>query len=177
MAKRSTEARYGSVAIAIHWTSAAVIFAALGSGLAMGMVQPPAKLPILVAHVAAGGTALLLTLARLVWWLTADRRPGDPPRQPAWQAVAARAVHYSLYAAILILGASGIATLVLSGAVPALLAGAPLPDLSQVAPRLVHGVMSKVLIALLAGHVGAALWHQFIRHDRLLARMGLGAGL
>jgi cytochrome b561 len=34
-----------------------------------------------------------------------------------------------------------------------------------------------VLIALLAGHIGAALWHQFIRHDRLLARMGLGAGL
>jgi cytochrome b561 len=177
MAAKSTEARYGSVAVAVHWTSAAVIFVALGSGLAMGIVQPSVKLPILMAHLAAGGTALLLTLARVVWWLTADRRPTDPPGQPAWQAVAARAVHYLLYAAILILGASGIATLALSGAVPALLAGAPLPDLSQIAPRLAHGVMSKVLIALLAGHIGAALWHQFIRHDRLLARMGLGAGL
>jgi cytochrome b561 len=175
MAIKSTESHYGTVAVAIHWTSAAVILMALGSGLAMGVVQPSAKLPILFFHVAAGGTALLLTLLRLVWWSIADRRPDDPPDQPVWQAIAARSVHNALYAAILALGASGIATLVLSGAIPALLSGAPLPDLSQVLPRLAHGVIGKALIAMLIGHVGAALWHQFVRHDNLLARMGIGA--
>ena len=52
--------------------------------------------------------------------------------------------------------------------------GAPLPDFSEVLPRLAHGIMSKVLLVLLAGHIGAALYHQFIRRDRLLARMGIG---
>jgi cytochrome b561 len=31
------------------------------------------------------------------------------------------------------------------------------------------------MLALLALHVGAALWHQFVRRDHLLARMGVGA--
>jgi cytochrome b561 len=175
MAMKSSAARYGTVAVAIHWTSAVFILAALGSGLAMGMASPPAKLPILLFHMSAGGAALLLTVLRVVWWVAADRRPGDPAGQPGWQVLAARSVHYSLYAAILVLGASGIATLVLSGAIPALLAGALLPDLSQIAPRLVHGVLGQVLIALLAGHISAALYHQFIRRDRLLGRMGIGA--
>jgi cytochrome b561 len=175
MAMKSSATRYGTVAVAIHWTSAVFILAALGSGLCVGVASPQAKLPILLFHMGAGGAALLLTVLRVAWWVAADRRPGNPPGQPRWQVLAARWVHYSLYAAILFLGASGIATLVLSGAIPALLAGASLPDLSQIAPRLVHGVLGRVLIALLAGHVGAALYHQFIRRDRLLERIGVGA--
>lgn len=31
------------------------------------------------------------------------------------------------------------------------------------------------MLVLLALHVGAALYHQFIRRDRLLARMGIGS--
>ncbi len=34
--------------------------------------------------------------------------------------------------------------------------------------------MSKLLLALLAAHIGAALYHQFVRRDQLLARMGVG---
>jgi cytochrome b561 len=37
----------------------------------------------------------------------------------------------------------------------------------------VHGIVARVLIALLIGHIGAALYHQFIKRDRLLARIGL----
>jgi cytochrome b561 len=35
--------------------------------------------------------------------------------------------------------------------------------------------MSKILLALLVLHVGAALWHQLVKRDQLLARMGVGA--
>jgi len=31
------------------------------------------------------------------------------------------------------------------------------------------------MLGLLALHIGAALYHQFIRRDRLLSRMGVGA--
>jgi cytochrome b561 len=34
--------------------------------------------------------------------------------------------------------------------------------------------MSKILLALFVMHVGAAIYHQVIRRDHLLARMGVG---
>ena len=74
----------------------------------------------------------------------------------------------------MLMATSGIMTLVLSGAIPAMLSGAPVPDFSELVPRVAHGVMSKLLLALFAAHVGAALYHQFVRRDRLLARMGVG---
>ena len=34
---------------------------------------------------------------------------------------------------------------------------------------------ARAMLGLLALHVGAALYHQFIRRDRLMARMGVGS--
>jgi cytochrome b561 len=87
----------------------------------------------------------------------------------------AKGTHVALYLIVLLLAASGIATLVLSGAMPAIIAGTALPDFDTVLPRAVHGLASKLLLVVLALHIGAALYHQFIRRDHLLARMGLGA--
>jgi cytochrome b561 len=176
MSLTSTTDRYGSIAIAIHWTSAALIIGALAGGLVMANVADPAlKQVILPIHATLGSLALLLTLARIGWWIWGDRRPRPLAGLPATQEWAARAVHALLYLAVLVLGASGIATLALSGAIPALLSGAPLPDFSALPPRLVHGLTGRLLLVLLAAHIGAALYHQFIRRDRLLARMGVGA--
>jgi cytochrome b561 len=175
MSIKSTNDRYGSVAIALHWTSALAIVGALGGGLVMANSADPAVIrTILPIHIALGSTALLLTLVRIGWWIWADRRPLPAPGQPPAQELAARVVHGLLYVAILVLGTSGIATVVISGAVPALLSGAPLPDFETLIPRIGHGIMSKALLVLLAAHVGAALWHQLVRRDRLLARMGVG---
>lgn len=176
MSAKSTPTRYGSVAIALHWASAALIVAAFSFGLvADSILDPAARLWIVRVHVTCGGLALLLTLTRIGWWMWGDKRPAPMPGLSAPQQWATRSVHALLYLAILVLGASGIGTLVLSGAIPALLAGTPLPNFSTVAPRLVHDVMSKLLFVLFVLHVAAALYHQLIRRDRLLARMGIGA--
>jgi cytochrome b561 len=152
-----------------------LIIAALSLGLvAASTLDPMTKLWIVLFHVACGSLALLLTLTRIGWWIWGDKRPAAVPGQPQAQLWAARIVHSLLYLAILVLGTSGIATIVLSGAGPALIAGTPLPDFSLLLPRMVHGVMSRVLLALLAAHIGAALYHQFIRRDGVMARMGLG---
>jgi cytochrome b561 len=174
MGLKSTPDRYGSVAIAFHWASAAAIILAFAAGLAAASAEPAPLVPF-VAHIILGSTAFVLTILRLVWWLLADRNRTLPNNQPRWQKAAAHAVHGLLYAMLLLMGTSGIATLLASGAVPALLAGGAVPDLSQVLPRIAHGVMSKVLLALFVAHVAAALWHQFGRRDRILARMGVGA--
>jgi len=176
MSAKSTSTRYGSVAIAIHWLTALMILELFATGLlAAAQADPGAKLALLRAHIPFGAGVLLLTLLRIVWWLAIDRRPVLPADQPGWQKVMAKAVHLSLYAVIIVTASSGIATIILSGALPAIIGSATLPNLETVLPRAVHGVMSRAMLGLLVLHVGAALYHQFIRRDRLLARMGLGA--
>ncbi len=175
MSLKSSATRYGSVAITMHWLTAVLILALFATGLlAAGQADPAAQLALVRFHVPLGTATLVLTLLRVVWWWVADRRPGLPSKQPGWQKFMAHAVHVALYAVILLLAASGIGTLILSGALPAIIGGATLPDFDTVAPRLVHGLASRLMLALLAVHIGAALWHQFVRRDHLLARMGLG---
>lgn len=175
MPASSSATRYGSVAIAVHWLSALLILLLFITGLtAAGQIDGGAKIALLRAHVPLGAALLLLTLFRIAWWIVADRRPVLPADQPGWQKAMARAVHVGLYVVVLMAAASGIATVVLSGALPAIVNGATLPDLNTVLPRVVHGVASRVMLAFLALHIGAALYHRFIRRDHLMARMGIG---
>lgn len=173
MSIRSTSTQYGSVAIAIHWSSAMAVVLAFAAGLVMAnSAVVPA--PLLVAHITLGLSVFALTLLRIVWWLAADTRPALPGGQPRMQQLAAKTVHALLYVILVLMATSGIMTLVLSGAIPGIFSGAPVPDFSELIPRVAHGIMSKLLLVLLAGHIGAALYHQVVRRDRLLARMGIG---
>lgn len=176
MSIKSSSTRYGSVAIAIHWLTALMIVGLFATGLlAAAQVDPAAKLALLRAHLPLGAGVLLLTLLRIIWWLVADRHPALPADQPNWQKLTARAVHFALYAVVLVTVSSGIATIILSGALPAIIGSATLPNLETVLLRAVHGIATRLMLGLLALHIGAALYHQFIRRDRLLSRMGVGA--
>lgn len=176
MSLRSTPTRYGTVAVTIHWLAALLIVLLFATGLiAAGQVDPAAKVALLRAHIPLGAGALLLTLFRIGWWWFADRHPEPPADQPGWQRWMASAVHVGLYVVVLVAATSGMGTIVLSGALPAIIGSATLPDFNTVPPRLVHGGVTKAMLALLVLHIGAALYHQFIRRDHLLARMGIGA--
>lgn len=177
MAVKSTEDRYGTVAIAIHWVAAALIVALLITGFRVsGAADPAAKAAFLRFHAAMGAAILVLTLARIAWWWFADRKPLPVAGQPPLLKRAATAVHMLFYIVIIGLAASGIGMMVLSGAGPVVFGGASgaMPDFWNYPPRVPHGIGVRVLIALLILHVGGALYHHFIRRDRLLARMGLG---
>jgi cytochrome b561 len=173
MSLKSTPNRYGSVAIAIHWLSAVAVVMAFAAGLVLANAAE-ASVPILIAHIVLGVSALALTLLRIVWWLAFDKRPAPAAGQSPVQQGAARLVHALLYVILILMATSGLATVLLSGALPVIASGGPLPDFSELGPRMVHGIASKLLLVLLAGHIAAALYHQLIRRDRLLARMGIG---
>ena len=166
---------YGSISIAFHWISAAIILGLLGLGFTAASTGDLAlKARILRLHVPLGVLILLLTVLRLLWrWV--DRKPPPVSGMPLWQN-AARAVHALFYVTLIALGASGIAMIAMSGAAAVLFDGsaARLPDFRDYAPRGPHGVAAFVMVGLIAIHVAAVIYHQFVRRDRLLARMGIG---
>lgn len=177
MGFKSSAEHYGSIAIAIHWITAIAIASMLVTGtMAANSSDDIAKIGILRIHAIVGALVLALTLFRILWWWLADRKPRPPEGISRAQTLAAKWLHRGLYVLILAMASSGIATLVLSGANQLLFSGqtGPFPDLEGLVPRTVHGLLSRALIVIMAGHIGAALYHQFVRGDHLLSRMGLG---
>ena len=173
MSWKSSTQRYGSVAIAIHWVSAAAILVQIGLGFAAASAaDAAAQTGLLRAHVGLGIFVVGLTLIRLAWWLI-DRRPAALAGMPSWQALSERVVRALLYFLILLLGLSGIAVLILSGAGDILFGGASraLPDFTRFPPMAAHIAAAAALLALAALHMLAALYHHFWRRDGLLGRM------
>ncbi len=173
MPARSSNERFGIVAVGIHWVSVLVVFALLGSGLrADGAETSLSKAAILKFHVPLGGFILLLTITRIGWWLWADKKPPALPA-PGWQTSSAKLIHTLFYVVLLGMGASGVGMLVLSGAGSVIFesASGTLPDFWDYAPRTPHALGSRLLMALIALHAGAALYHHFIVKDGLLKRM------
>ncbi|MDE2384224.1 MAG: cytochrome b/b6 domain-containing protein [Alphaproteobacteria bacterium] len=171
--------RYNRVAIALHWVTAILMLYMLvwGEGLMKG--QPWNKIaptnPGL--HVSLGLTVLVLTVLRLVWRLI-NPPPPDVPMS-ALQQQLSHAMHWAFYALLLLIPVSGLAGLgrwftrhtditavSFFGLfdVPAL----PVPLLGGA-----HDLFTKLMWALLALHVLAALKHQFMDKDDLMKRMSL----
>ena len=70
---KSTADRYGAIAVTIHWITAILILALLGSGFqAANAVDPVAKGAFLRVHIPLAVAILLLTLFRIVWWWLFD---------------------------------------------------------------------------------------------------------
>jgi cytochrome b561 len=177
MSAKSTPERYGTVAIAMHWVTAFAVFGLLASGFrAAGMVDLGAKASLLRVHAVVGISVLVLTVLRVLWWWLVDRKPADPAGTPRWQAVSAHIVHGLFYVVIAGMAASGIGMMALSGAGEVLFGGstASLPDFTLYLPRIPHGLGARLMLALIVIHVGAALYHQYVLRDRVLARMGAG---
>lgn len=173
MAVKSTPDRYGSVAILLHWISALLILALIGSGFrASGIEDPIEKASILRLHLPLGIAVMVMTLVRIAWWVWIDNRPTPLPTS-AWQGRTARFVHVLFYVVVLGMAASGIGMMMMSGAGPIIFADAPeaLPNFMEFPPRIPHGIGARVLLALFALHVGAALYHHVFLKDGLISRI------
>lgn len=171
---KSTSTQYGTIAVTLHWLSAAVIVALLASGFLSGAATGDVgRKTILAAHVPMGLGVLVLTVLRILWWLVADRKPLPGSTANMWQHRLAQIVHVLTYVLILLLCISGIGMMALTGAAGVLfdVTAGPLPDFTEVAPRALHGLGARVLMALLALHVVAALYHHFVRRDQPISRM------
>jgi cytochrome b561 len=172
--------RYHPALVALHWLLALLIIAELLFGWLVLSETPnsdPTKVGILLPHMAIGMGVLALMLIRLVirW------RSAKPPEADTGFAALNRVgglTHWVIYAVVIGMSLSGFALSLAAGLPDIVFAGSgdPLPvDFSAYAPRAVHGLLATFLGLLLALHIAAALYHQFIRKDGLFARMWFGA--
>lgn len=177
MSLRGDTTRYGVLAALFHWLSALAILAMIPLGFVAAHAHDPERAAALLRlHLPLGLIILVLTLARVAWWLV-DTQPVPLAGQPRWQYRLASGSHLLLYVFILVLCGSGIGVVARSGAAPSIFAGnaAKLPDFMTFAPMAVHVAGAFALVGLLVLHLGAATYHQWWRRDRLLARMRVGS--
>lgn len=172
-----TDARYGAVAIALHWLVAVAVVANFPLGLYMAeLPESPRKVELAAYHKWIGATVFALMAVRLGWRL-AQRPPPLPPAMPAWQQRAAAAAHWALYALLVAIPLSGWLYSSAAGVPTVYLGLWRLPDgvgadeTLAAALKLAHQTLSFGLLALVIVHVAAALKHHFVDRDGLLARM------
>ena len=152
---------YSRVQIRLHWIIALLIVAQVVFGENIGEAYREimrgnvvAFDPLVMSHVAGG----MLIFALGVWRLVLRVRrgvPGPVAGQPRAQVLAAEAVHYVLYAIMIVAPITG--GLAWFGGI-------------QQAGEA-HEMVKPVIVGLVAVHVLAALYHQFIKKDGLLMRM------
>ncbi|WP_118183494.1 cytochrome b [Paraburkholderia phosphatilytica] len=169
---------YTRTAIAFHWLIALLIVCGFALGWVMTDIPgfTPTKLRYFSWHKWIGVTVFALAVLRILWRAT-HGAPPLPRRMSAWQRAAANLTHFALYALMIVIPVSGY--LYSSAAnVPVVYLGLiPLPRLIAPDPVLkvvlkdVHITLNYVLLVLVCVHVLAALKHQLIDRDGLLARM------
>jgi cytochrome b561 len=169
---------YTGTAIVLHWLMALGLVATFALGLYMHELPvSPRRLVLYAWHKWAGVTLFLLLCLRLAWRFA--HPPPPPPPMPAWQLVTARAVHVLLYVFMIAVPVSGWLMSSAKGFTTVWFGVVPLPDLVARDKALgevltvVHRTLNFGFAAAVLLHVGAALKHQFITKDGLMARMGL----
>ncbi len=173
MAIRDTTERYGAVTQLLHWATAGLIAAAWTLGATMEeLPRGPARAAGLDLHATLGLAVIAAVLARLLW-RTANPHPASGV---GLLAVAAKAMHLALYAAMLAVPLAGLAAQWGRGrAVSAFFGAVVLPPPAWLpggrAWGEVHEVAANLLLVLIGLHVAAALVHHLLLRDGVMRRM------
>lgn len=169
--------RYNPVTISLHWIMALGFISLLLLGFYMQSLSfSPTKLQLYSWHKWAGVSLFLLAVIRLLWRLT-HPTPALPQNMSAPMQWLAHAGHYILYAFMFTVPLSGWLMSSAMGFQTVWFGVIPLPDLlpkdKELAALLgsLHVYLNWAFIAVIVGHILAALKHQFIDKDNLFARI------
>jgi cytochrome b561 len=173
--------RYDRVAIALHWTIAALIIFMLALGLVMEDLPISIKFSAYTLHKSIGITVLALSIFRLIWRLM-NPPPALPAGMKAWEKLLAHTAHWGLYFLIIAMPLTGWLLVSASRKYPTVffwLGEVPfIPMPKGIAPKAtaewfeeMHELFANGAIALIVLHVGAALKHHLVNKDNVLTRM------
>jgi cytochrome b561 len=174
----------------LHWVIAILVLFMILSGVMIGSFDNKPGVEaglgagsfdlIYDLHKNVGLPVLFLMLLRIALRLTAGAPPYEPPLA-AHERIGAAAVHGLLYLLLVLAPLTGWLIISAFPALPLWFGLFPVPGL--IAPDATpdrpvynmvlgpHEVMGWTIILLVIVHVGAALWHGFVKRDGVLARM------
>ena len=171
-------ARYSRLNQALHWFTAACMFAVLP--LAWVMVNAKEGTPLSSAlfnwHKTLGAIVLLVTAYRLVWRFF-DPPPAYPPAVAAWDRLLAHAVYWLFFAVMIIMPVTGFLGSAYGGHALKLFNWIPTPQ--PVAPDKglgqlfigLHVAGQWAVYALIVLHVAGVVFHAIWGRDGVLGRM------
>jgi cytochrome b561 len=172
--------RYSNAAVTIHWLTAALVVAQVILGFAFAEFLPdgPTSDMVFTWHKTIGATILLLALVRLGYRLK-NPPPPFPPDLPKWRRYVAVWNHRLFYFVLIVLPLTGLIAVsgMAKGPTTKLVGGIQLPVIPGVSEATgdtsgdLHVLLVYTTIALLLLHIGAALYQQFVEHDRTAGRM------
>jgi len=171
--------KYHPLLVTLHW----LLVPLLGLALIMGDEvlshidnDAPEKIGALKSHIIMGFSILILMLIRLFTRVFSKRPAHIDTGKPLMDKLGVLA-HAALYWLVFFMVASGIVLAIQTG-LPDIVfngSGAALPaDFHDYTPRLVHGILSKILLIMIVLHAVAALYHQFILKDGIFSRVWFG---
>ncbi len=169
------EERYGSAAVAFHWTVAALIVFLGSLGLLFGDIPRQARPFWIDVHGCVGLIYFVLVIARVTW--RAFHRPPDlPPDIGEFDRRTSLAAHHLLYALMLLIPCFGVVAYVWHGrafdyGLFALNFGVASDRAVFHPAESIHQWLAYTLFAIAALHALAALYHHFVRRDGVLLRM------
>lgn len=161
----------------LHWTTFVALIVAAVTVCARDFIDDPTTRRVLLAiHEWTGLTVLALIVLRLAWRAYANVGRLHAKLSPRTRIVAALG-HYALYATTLALPVLGWLTANAYGQTLRLFGLLPLPTLMARDRELGYSLQdwhvdaACVLLALVLGHVAAALWHHYVRRNGVLRSM------
>jgi len=172
---------YSELARFFHWLTVLIVFVMLGSGLSMVYRGKDLNIwdsltnNLYTTHKTLGLALLALVVLRLFYRLV-NGAPAEEPTLNFFQRFMSHATHWALYGLLIglpLVGWYGISLF------PALdsFGGLKIPALAEPDKGLskqvlwFHSMMAYALIALVAMHIAASLYHHFLRGDNVLRRM------
>lgn len=159
----------------IHWLTLLLFITAFYFGHELEESSDvAAKFGLYPIHFLIGNAVLVLTLLR-VYFIRKDGKPEPISGGSPLANKVATGLHHLLYVLLISVPASGMIMLNTTGLLAALKARdvALMPDLETFAIHEIHAVLIFTLVATIALHAAAALYHQFLLKDGLMNRMSL----
>ncbi len=174
---KNIPARYHPLQVSFHWLTVFLLFTMFLLGKYMsGLPNDAGKFVPLGIHITLGVVTLIIVVARFIA-RSRFPRPASATTGNVFLDQIGKVVHYALYVLVFLMVVSGMSLSLQAGLLPIIFggSGASLPvDFYAFNARMLHGFIAPALALLVVLHVGAALYHQFMLKDNLLARMWYG---
>lgn len=156
-----------------HWISALLL---LGTWLLMLLYSYTDSKVYIGLHKAFGISVLFWMIARVINRVFMKAPPSMP--MPKWQAIIAHLTHFALYALLIAMPITGLLMSVYGGRPVDMFGLFQIPvfvtpdrGMARFYNDVHANIIWPMIIAFTLAHIGAALYHQFIKKDGLMDRM------